>query len=257
MKLKKLILVGAVVGAGLLAWKGSKFIPHAKHEISVAIDWAESKVPMEKKFAMLRKDADSLDKDIDKVKNDLAREIVEVRELTLKTAELRASVEKNAKELVARGETITNATEKVVLVGRSSISVPEAKNRLEKDVARHLKDAKRLETMEKTLEHREQIRDTLVKTLDGMKAKKAEALAGIDELEAEYKQLQLSQVESKYQTDDSRLAKIKDDLRKIRKDVEVKKEVLNLTPRVLEETPVEGSAAKTVEEILAPVKATK
>jgi len=253
MKLKKLILIGAVVAAGLVAWKGAKMIPHASHEISVAIDWAESKVPMEKKFSMLRKDAESLDKDIDKVKNELAREIVEVRELTHKTGELRAQVETNAKALVARGETISNA-DKVVLVGRSSISIPEAKSRLEKDVARHMKDAKRLETMEKTLEHREAIRDTLTKTLDGMKAKKAEAMAAIDELEAEYKQLQLTQVESKYQTDDTRLAKIKDDLRKIRKDVEVKREVLNLTPRVMEETTAEGTAAKTVEEILAPVK---
>ena len=253
MKLKKLILVGAVAAAGLVIWKGTKLIPHAKQEISVVLDWADSKVPMEKKFSMLRKDAESLDKDIDKVKNDLAREIVEVRELTHKTGELRAQVEKNAKDLVARGETIKDATEKVV-VGRQSISVPEAKNRLEKDVTRHLKDAKRLETMEKMLESREAIRDTLLKTLDGMKAKKAEAIAAIDELEAEYKQLQLTQVESKYQNDDTRLAKIKDDLRKIRKDVEVKKEVLNLTPRVMEDAPAEGTAGKTVEEILAPVK---
>jgi chromosome segregation ATPase len=214
-------------------------------------------MPLEKRFAMLRKEAAALDKDIDRAKNELAREIVEVRELTRQTDELKAQVEKAAKELVARGDTINDATNNKVSVGRQTISVAEAKSRLQKDVSSHVKVVKRLEVMEKTLAQREQIRDTLQKTLDSLKAKKSEALIAIDELEAEYKELQLTQIESKYQADESRLAKIKETLAKIRKDIEVKKEVLQLTPSVREDAPAEGTAtgSQSVEDILAPVKA--
>ena len=218
--LKKLLIVGVIAGAAVLAFKGTRFISHVKHEVSSARDWAEGQLPMEKKFAHLRKDVDTLDRDLEKVKNELAREIVEVRELTAKSGELRAQVETEHKVLVARGDVITEATEKVKY-GATMVSIPEAKNRLAKDVNIHVKNQSRLKMLEATLTSRETIKETLQKTLDTMKNKKAEMLAEIDAVEAEYKTLQLTQVESKYQTDDTKLAKIKETLRQLKKSVDI------------------------------------
>jgi chromosome segregation ATPase len=251
MKLKKLLLVAVVVGGGIIAFKSSSsMIRHLKDEGRTAISWVESQVPMEKKFAQLRHEAEGIDKDMEKVKGDLAREIVEVRELTARTAELRASVDTEGKRLTAMGETITDAREKVKY-GATMVSVPEATAKLQKDVAVFVRNKKSLDLMENTLTYREKIKETLQKTLDSMKTKKAEVLAAIDEAEAEYKEMQLSNVESKYQADDTKLAKIKENLRKLKKGIEIEKEKLNLSPRVYEETPT--AAPKTISEILAPV----
>ena len=59
-----------------------------------------------------------------------------------------------------------------------------------------------------------------------MKVQKAELTAAVDAMEAELAVLKLQQMESKYQTDDSRMAKIKEDLRKLKTKVDVEREKL-------------------------------
>ncbi|MGL6073254.1 MAG: hypothetical protein ACRC8S_03725 [Fimbriiglobus sp.] len=250
MKLKKLLLVGAIVGAVIIGTKVTRSFSHVREDARAAISWVESQVPMEKKFKQLRHEANGIDKDMDKVKNELAREIVEVRELTQRTAELRATIAKESDRLTAQGERITEATQRVSY-GKIEMSVAEATVRLQKDVNQFVRTKKNLELMEKTLVHRETIKDTLQKTLDSMKTKKAEVLAEIDEAEAQYKELTLANVESKYQADDTRLAKIKERLRGLKKEVDIEKEKLALSPRVMEETP--ATSTKSVQEILAPL----
>ena len=252
MKLTKILLVAGAVGLGVVAWKSShSAVKSMRHEVQAVATWADKKVSMETRFEQLRRDANSIDGETDKVMNDLAREIVEVRDLTARTAELRAAVEKNAATLTARGQAITDATEKVKY-GSRTVSKADALTQLEKDVAVYKRDKSRLGDLEKTLGHRESIKETLSKTLDTMRSKKAEVLAAIDEVEADYKQTRLLAVESKYQMDDSKLAQIKESLRDLKKSVAVEKELQNLAPRVLEESPA-SAPAKTVKEILAPV----
>ena len=252
MKLKKMLLVAGVAALGVVAWKSSNGVAKSfRHEVQSVAVWAEKKVPMEARFEQLRRDAQSIDGEMDKVKNDLAREIVDVRDLTERTAQHRAAVEKNAGTLTARGQAITDATEKVKY-GARTVSKAEALAQLEKDVAGYKRDKQRLAQMETTLSHREAIKETLAKTLDSMRTKKAEVLAAIDEVEADYKQTRLNAVESKYQMDDTKLAQIKESLRDLKKSVAIEKELQNLTPRVLDEAPAAGPA-KTVKEILAPV----
>ena len=206
MKLKKLLLVAGVATVGVMGfkWAGNsieRVTRTARQEAREVATWVEGQVPMEKRFEQLRRDAQAIDGEMEKVKNDLAREIVEVRDLTNRTAELRASVEKTATALTARGQAIDDATEKVKY-GTRTFSKTEALAELQKDVNRYTRDKSRLASMEATLVNRETIKETLSKTLDSMKTKKAEVLAAIDEVEADYKQLQLAAVESKYQADE-------------------------------------------------------
>ena len=58
---------------------------------------------------------------------------------------------------------------------------------------------------------REKVKDGLEKQLEALKSQKSELTAAIDALEAEVTMVKLQQMESKYQTDNSRLAKIKAD----------------------------------------------
>ncbi len=253
MKVKKVLLIAAAAGLGVIALKSAgKVLPHAAREVRDEVSALfDRHLPMEKKFAMLRREANGIDGEMEKVKNELAREIVEVRDLTARTAEHRAAVETNAKTLTARGKVIQDANE-YVSYGSRKVTKADALTQLQRDVTVYARNKKQLAAMEATLASRETIKETLGKTLDSMRSKKGEVLAAIDEAEAEYKQLQLNAVESKYQADDTKLAQIKESLRALNKSIAIERERQNLTPRLLEETPA-SAPAQTVQEILAPV----
>ena len=247
---KKLLIVGVVAACAVGAFKGTQTVAHLRHGVTEAREWADDQIPMEKKFKLLEDEARSLDKDLDRVKTDLAREIVDVRELADATAALRTQVAADQKALMAAGAAIKESTAKVKY-GRAELSVEAATARFEKDVALFEKAKARLALQEDTLATRDGIRDTLQKTVGAMAAKKGEMLAQIDAARADYKVLQLAQVESKYQTDDTKLARVKESLRKIKHDIEVRKERLKLEPVGQADAPAAGR--KSVDELLGAV----
>ena len=88
-----------------------------------------------------------------------------------------------------------------------------------------------------------------------MRRSKQDLAVSIDKLEAEYKTLQLQQIESKYQVDDTRLAQIKQTIRELQKDVDVKRQKLKMAPSIAEDgAPV---TALSVDDILAPLDGSK
>jgi len=256
---KKFLVVGAIAVASLVALSVAGI--SVRQAVRHAVDAVKTQTAptTEEKLADLRKEVAKLDKDVAKVKDDLAREIVAVKNLTTETTDLRASVDASNKDLMAKGEVIKDATERVKY-GSTMISVPEARDRLKKDVAIFVQKKNTLEAKEKTLAQREAIRETLQKQLDALIRTKQEMLAEIDAVEAEYKNVQLQQIEAKYQFDDSRLAKIKEQLRTIRNDVDVEKEKVRINEEInpkLEQKVTATDAGETVDQILAPLNGKK
>lgn len=253
--LKKFLLVGAIAAAVVGVVSVTKYGRTIRHEARNAVAWAEDQIPVEKKINMLRQEVANLDRDIDKVKNELAKEIVAVRELTNTTNTLRAAVDTEQKGLLARGEELKDATEKVKF-GNRFISINEAKDRLKKDVSAHLTKKKSLEAHEKALASREQITDTLQKQFEALKKQKDDLKAEIDTIEAEFKALQLQQMESKYQTDDSRLAGVKKSIAELKRKLDVEKTKLELEPRKYTPSSDNGDVNlddSSIEKILAPL----
>src|SRR5439155_12821260 len=117
------------------------------------------------------------------------------------------------KKVVAAGETIRSATEKVVAYGRLALPVDEAKQYLADDVKRLVNRKETLATMQETLIARERIKESLLKSVESIKRQKRELAVAVDRLESEYKRLQLQQIESKYQFDDTQLASVKQSLK--------------------------------------------
>jgi len=253
--MKKLLLVGVVAALAVVGLRGTRFLGYAKNEVASISEWADDQIPVEKKIEQMRKDVADLDRDIERVKSELAREIVDVRDLTNQVGVFRAQVEKEQKTLTARGQEIKDATEKVS-IGREVVSVSEAKDRLKTDVDSHLKRKSQLGNLEKALAHRERIKETLAKQLDGMAKQKQQLKAEIDAVEAEFKALQLAQIESKYQNDDTRLSKVKENLAALRKKLDVEKERLKLSPVGREDAAPVG-ATQSVDDILAPLTSEK
>jgi chromosome segregation ATPase len=251
---KKLLLVGLIAGGAVVVLKGTKFFGLAKQEIaSWKADW-EDNIPVEKKIALLRKEVAGLDKDIGKVKDELAKEIVVTQRLTKEAAEKHAAVNADRKRIDAFAAQINEATTNVKL-GNASFSIPEAKTRLKQDVDTHLLRKKTLAHIEQQLTHHEKIKETLTKTLAELSQQKDSLAAEIDIVEAEFKTLQLTQIESKYQRDDSRLSKIKQDLAKLRDSVKIQEVRASLdAPSKAAETPVTTNVTpESVDDILAPL----
>jgi len=251
---KKLLLVGLIAGGAVVVLKGTKVFTYAKQEVASWKDSWEESLPVEKKIAMLRKEVAALDKDISNVKDELAKEIVTTQRLQKDMAEKHATVNADRKRIDAFAAQINDATTSVK-VGSASFSIPEAKARLKQDVDTHVLRKKNLASVEQACNHHEKIKDTLTRTLDELTRQKEAMTVEIDAVEAEYKTLQLTQIESKYQRDDSRLSKIKQDLAKLRDSVKVAEVRAGLdTPTKAAEAPVTApTTPESVEDILAPL----
>jgi len=257
--MKKLILVAVIGVLVVSAAKGSKWFSHIRSELAGAKEWAESKIPPEKEVTRLRNEVKLLDKDILAVVNQLARERVDCNELKEKVTDLRAKQATDKETLHARATAIKAAEERAeayVAYGTRKVGLTTAKTDLEEAVRRYTSNQKSLEAMEQTLASRERIRDGLEKQLDTLKNKKSELSSGIDALEAELTMLKLQQMESRYQTDDTRLAKIKESMRELRKKLDVEREKLKLMPAALD-APVSTAGSKSVDDIMAPLTAPK
>lgn len=253
---KKLLLVAVIGVAAFAALRGTKFFGYAKHEIESAKNWMEDQIPVEKEIARLRKEVSSIEKDRGKVANELAKEIVEVRYLREDVDKMRAEVKDEGDRLHAKAQEIKDATTQVKY-GRLLVSVAEAKERLRADVAQHLVRKTTLKNQEQALAMRERTKESLEKQLDTLKRQKDELAVQIDAFEAEYRSLQLEQMQSKYQTDSTRLAGIKESIRNLKKNLEVEREKLNLAPRVMEESPTVSATGQSVDDIMAPLDGKK
>jgi chromosome segregation ATPase len=257
---KKLLLVGVIAAAGVFVLRGTKFFGYAKQEVAEWKTWADDQVPVEKKIAQMRKDVVGLDNDLERVKTELATAIVRVRELDGQTTELQTVVKAEQNQLLAYGESIRDVAERAnaggsatVKYGSSTISVADAKERLARDVNILKTKKAQLAFLEQSKAEHERIKETLEKQFDEMRRQKEQLRVEIDAVEAEYKALQLQQIESKYQTDDTRLARIKESLRGMRHKLDVEKEKLNLTPKVHKAPASTTGAEQSVDEILAPL----
>ncbi len=252
--LKKLLLVGVVAGGTVYAVKNTRVGGHVRHEAQEMVAWAESQVPVEKKIAKLRKDVSFLNKDIDRAAGSLAKEIVEVRLLAQDVAEQRAALGKDKVALLARGK----ALEDGLKVGATDKAppAPGAMDRLKLDVTRFKDGERRVSTNERMLDLKEKNKAALEGQLTTLKTKKLELETAISLAETKYKELQLAQMESRFQSDDTRLSKIKADLRELNKELDIKAEELKLAPAVHEEVKPAGEH-QTVGEILSPLDSDK
>lgn len=257
---KKLLLIAVVGAAAFVGLKGTKFFGLAKQEVESARAWLDDQVPVEKEIKRLRKEVQSLENDRAKVADVLAKEIVEVRYLREDVEKMRADVGARGELIQAKADQLrtleadkkdgTERTQKLKY-GKAIVTLDEAKDLLATDVA-HFKNQKAtLANQEKALSIRERNRENLEKQLDTLKRQKEELAVQIDAFEAEWRAMQLEQMQSKHQADDTRLAAVKQSLRNLEKKLAVEREKLNMAPRLADEAGKAGS--KSVDEIMAPL----
>lgn len=245
---KKILVVGA---AGLLiaaVLTQTKVGKHLTRQWDRAEAYLENQIPPEEEIARIKKDVATLDRDIEKAKGDLALENVEVRELSDKVGDLRARTEKSRTAVEARGRMVKEATDtRFVKWDGRPIDFTKAKEMLADEVRNHKALEKQFTSTEKMLTVHERTRSLAEKHLQALISEKAQLESQVTDLDALIKEVRIEQVQSKYQNDGTRMARVKEDLAKLKKRIAVQREKLNLTKK-WDPNSVEN---KSVDEILA------
>jgi peptidoglycan hydrolase CwlO-like protein len=245
---KKIAIVGA---AGLLTaavLTQTKVGSYLSHQWDRAERQLESKIPPEDEVRRIKHEVAGLDKEIDKAKGSLAEENVEVRYLTKKVEELRSQTEKSRTAVEAKGKALKEATDtRFVRFDGQRMDISKAKEILATDVAAHKSLDKEYKANEKMLAVRERTRTMAEQHLQALITEKAQLESDVLDLEALIKQVKVEQVQSKYQNDGTKMARVKEDLAKLKKRIEVQREKLHLTKK-WDRDSVEN---KSVDEILA------
>jgi len=252
--LKKMVILGVIGFVAVSVLSGTKVASYIRSEIAAARERAENNIPPEKEIARIGNELKALDKDIMTVVNQLAKERVAVNDLKTDVDDRAAKISQDKERLEFRANAIRKA-EGHVTIGNRTMSIDAAKAELDADVKRYETNQKSLTALQGTLANRIKVRDSLEKQLETMKNQKSELAAAVDLMETELAALKLQQMESKYQTDDTRLAKIKEDLRKLKTKVDVEREKLKLMPVALEGPAAPPASTKSVDDIMAPLNA--
>jgi chromosome segregation ATPase len=255
--IKKLVIYGIVGVVGWHAIKDTKAGTWIRTELAGVRKAVNENTSPEKDLARIKTDIKLLDLDIQKQIRPLAAERVRVKELRETVGEQRVKLSQAKEVLQARATAIKSATEFVTFGNDKPIPVNIAKAELEEGVKQYTAAQKTLESQELTLASRERIKDGLEKQLEAMKTQKAELTAAVEALEAEVALLKLQQIESRHQTDNTRMARIKEEIRALKTKMDVTKEELKLLPSVLESSSATSSSSKSVDDIMAPLSGSK
>lgn len=246
---KKVLVVAVIAAVAVVAVRQTRLGGIVRQEVTDLREWAESQVPPETEIKRMRTEIKALEQDRLKLTHILATENVDVKNLRTKTAEDRAGLEKEAALLVARGQAIKAATEKVSY-GNEVLPVSVATQRLAADRVRYDVYKKSVEGMETHLAARERNREALEKQLNTLNRQQQDLELAVNGLETELNILKVQQMESKHQTDDTRLAGIKESIRAMQRKIDIQKEKLRLTPSVYEAPNATPTSGKSVDEIL-------
>ena len=258
--IKKLLVVAVVGGLAVAAVKGTKVWSYARTEVKSWREAAEDQVSPETEIVRLRGEVKNLDEDAIKIVKQLARLQSDQADLTTREKTLSAK-KSQVGELMASRETALRAAEAKAKAGESNVkvtfgdqeySLANGRYRLKETVTEYVGIEKELTHVRMKTDSQQRIIDKLDRQRLEMNRLKTDLDSAIDELEVEVQALKLQQMESKYQTDDTRVAQIKESIAKQKKRLDVQRRELNL----LQDTVVPSLSAPTesIDDIMAPVK---
>ncbi len=257
--IKKLLIVAVVGGLAVAAVKGTKWASYVRTEVKSWREAAEDAVSPETEIVRLRGEIKMLDEDTIKIVKQLARLQSDQADLTSRAKALDAKKSQvgelmNSREIAMRAaEAKAKAGEANVQVsfGDHTYSLASGMLRLKETVRDYRDIEKELTHVRMKSETQQRIIDKLDRQRLEMNNLKSELDRAIDGLDEEVQALKLQQMESKYQTDDTRVAQIKESIAKQKKRLDVKRRELNLLQDTI--TPSLSVPSETVDEIMAPV----
>jgi chromosome segregation ATPase len=258
--IKKLLIVAVVGGLAVAAVKGTKWASYVRSEVKSWRDAAEDAVPPETEIARLRGEVKNLDEDTIKIVKQLARLQSDQADLTAREKALETKKSQVAELLRSRESAMRDAEAKAksgesnvkVTFGDQQFSLATGLLKL-KETVRDYKD------LEKELNHVHAKADTQQRIIDKLERQRLEMNRlktdldlAIDGLEEQVQSLNLQQMESKYQTDDTRVAQIKESIAKVNKRLDIQRRELSMLQDAMPQA--KTTPTESVDEIMAALK---
>jgi peptidoglycan hydrolase CwlO-like protein len=245
---KKIAIVGA---AGLLiaaVLTQTHVGGYLRHHLDRADKYLESQVPPEEEVARIKAEVSSLDKDIDKARGSVAEERVEAKLLKTRVADKQTQVENSRAAVEALAKNLKESgSVKLIKIDSREVSFDRAKELLQSKVMGQKSLEKEYDSLKSMLAARERTRDLAEEYLQAMVTQKAELEAAITDLEADLKVARIEQTRSKYQSDGTRMAEVKESMTKLQKRIAIMREKLDLAKK----TDRSNVESKSVDEIMA------
>lgn len=256
--IKKLILMAVVGGIAVAALKGTRVGSFVRSEVRSLRETVEEQVPPEREIARLRAEVRNLDQDHVKVVKQLARLQSDQADTRQRVAELEKRKGEVAEVMRARESAVRAAEAKAkageeqvsVVLGDQTVSLAAGRTRLKDAVQTYVDVDQNLGRTKAKLESQGRIVEQLERQRAAFGRLKADLDAAIDSLEEEVHALNLQQMESRYQTDGTRAAQIKESIAATKKRLDVQRRELAMLQNP-DGRP--AAAAETVDEIMAPV----
>jgi peptidoglycan hydrolase CwlO-like protein len=221
---KKLWVAALAVGVGLLligtpiaGWLAS----NAKVAWNKSNQAIEENTPIEWEIQRLEAQLPDLQTEIKQHRVAVAREEVELDTFKAQIKTEEAGLVKEKEKLKGLLRAVEDSDGKYVSFGGRDMSFTTAKERLASATESCKTAEKSLETKRRTLESRERGLDAARDRLEAMKSRHNQLKNDLDQLKAEYAELQAQKAAQKLPTDDSRTAKLAQDVQKLKNRMKV------------------------------------
>jgi len=225
--LKKLAVIGTVglITSGIIyQTRLGSYVGTMVNKVTTGL---QDSVSPELELERIQFEVAQLDHDIDKSTTQLAEETTAITLLKEDIEATRERLVHDEEILRKRGEDLKAGKVKATVAGRTATS-DEATQMLKDEVARFTAQRKQLANQDRILSIRQTAQSLVAKQRETLRRQKSELTTAVAEMESELKLVRLEQMESKYQSDDTRLSDIKQSLKDLRRKVMVQKEKLNL-----------------------------
>jgi len=188
---------------------------------------AHKQVSIEFEIKNLRDKLNELEPDIKRAREAVAQEKVEVDNLREDVNYLQARFDQQKADIRHVSTELKNGATTISLA-KQELPADRATERLDQLIDSAERGERTLASKKRILTAREKMLETSMKNLFAMRDEKGKLEEQLTELEAAYREVQLQQTQSKYQFDDTRLAKIKKSMESLKNRVKVQKADLDL-----------------------------
>lgn len=224
---RKILVGAAVVALGLFALHASGLSSYPATAFGNIKKTLKKKVPLEFEIERLRTEVARLVPDMKKHLSTIAEEMAAVDSLKEEITQTRANLAKQKDSILAMTKALENGTTKVAL-GNREFSATRIKEKLARDFESYQRCEAELQSREKLLEAREKSLDAARDQLATIRTQKQQLELEVAQLEAELKTVRAAQSRSKFQFDDSNLARCKATLAELRNRLKVEQNALVL-----------------------------
>jgi hypothetical protein len=224
---KKIGITVLAVAAGLFILSSTRLGSYAKTAFGKAKHWTQGQITPEFELDDARRQVAELIPEMSKHVDAIAKETVEVKTLRNDIKDMQVKLEAKKDNLRVMLNELKSGNQKVNL-GGYTITKTQLKERLAREVSLCEQCEKQIKISEETLKAREEGLETARAHLNAMRLQKDELEVQIAQLETELKHLRLAQTKSNVTFDDSRLSRIKDSLKDVRKKIETEREAMAL-----------------------------